>query len=68
MSQPQKHSFPLRPLLIALALDVVTFACFYGFYTASTGNTLWLLAGLACAVASFPFYTKFAVGLQQSRR
>jgi hypothetical protein len=68
MTQPRKRSVPLPPLLIAIALDAVTFACFYGFYTASTGNTLWLLAGLACAVASFPFYTKFAAGLQWSKR
>lgn len=68
MNPQQKRPFPTRPLLIALALDVATFICFYAFYTSGSGNTLWLIAGAVCAFASFPFYTKVAVGLQRPKR
>ncbi len=62
MTQPQKKSFPLVPLLGALALDAATFGCFYAFYALPDGKTLWLIAGIACAIASFPLYTRVAVG------
>lgn len=68
MSQPSRRPFPVKPLVIAILLDIATFLCFYAFYKSATGNTLWLIAGVACAVASFPFYTRIAVGLQRPRR
>ncbi len=63
MTQPEKKPFPLVPLLGALALDIATFACFWAFYALPDGKTLWLIAGISCAVASFPFYTRVAAGL-----
>ncbi len=48
----------LPPLLIAIGLDLGTLVCFAAFYSFEFGKSLWLIAGLLLAVASFPFYKK----------
>ncbi len=61
MSEEKKRNAFLKPLLLALGCDVLTFACFAAYYGLSDGKTIWLAAGLLFAFASFPFYRQTAI-------
>jgi hypothetical protein len=68
MPDKPKPNGLLKPLLIAAALDLATFACFAAFYGAHSGNGIWLALGLAFAFLSFPFYVRVAKAGRVSRR
>ena len=58
MMEEQKKKAFIKPLLIAVGCDVLTFACFAAFYGLPGGKGIWLAAGLLFAFASFPFYRR----------
>ncbi len=58
MMKEQKKKAFIKPLLIAVGCDVLTFGCFAAFYGLPDGKSIWLAAGLLFAFASFPFYRR----------
>lgn len=66
MTGKPKPNNLLKPLLIAVALELATFACFAAYYSAPSGNGIWLAIGLLFVFLSFPFYVKVAKALRKS--
>jgi hypothetical protein len=67
MADKPKMNEMLKFALIAAVLDLATFGCFAAFYATSSGNGIWLVAGLVFAFSSFPFYVRVAKAKRESK-